>query len=341
MLNKVDNIIERNICVVTVTYGARLSLLTQLAEKVMDCQRVGLLIVVDNNSKQSLIPLLSMWGDRLKVVKTKENLGSAYGYSVGIDEALKKDLKYLLLLDDDLAPEVDSIDKLYEELIDIETVEKNSINAVVGFRKDHQTNFSSSGEIEDARPHKSSFINFHVNDIPRKIKKRIGFSGFSERKMGERIIIPFAPYGGFFANIELYRKIGSPKVDMVLYADDHEYTNRVALLGGKIFLVIGAPLIDLEESWNVQKNYSNSFEGLILGNSDFRAYYSVRNHAWFSKFIWADSKNIFYINLILFKIILFIVAIKLRKMNRYSILQEALRDGLSGKLGINKKYKLQ
>ncbi len=128
--------------------------------------------------------------------------------------------------------------------------------------------------------------------------------------------------------------------DLVLYADDTEYTRRVTKLGGKIELVTEAELEDLEGSWNLKSKYSNTFIGWLDGGSDFRAFYAARNHAWFDRHVWIDSRIEYFVNQAIYMALLKFFSLRARRSDRYSLLLEAIENGKRSKLGVSARHPL-
>ncbi len=79
------------ISVVTVTYGKRWHLLKQALESVINNELVSDIFIVDNGSKDN-IEILSKTinSEKIRVIKTGENLGSAGGYYIGMKTAYHK-----------------------------------------------------------------------------------------------------------------------------------------------------------------------------------------------------------------------------------------------------------
>jgi GT2 family glycosyltransferase len=70
-------------------------------------------ILVDNNSKENIETEVNSLYPRVKIVKSKKNLGMGGGNNLGIKEAVGK---YVLILNPDTMPEPDAIRKLYNYL---------------------------------------------------------------------------------------------------------------------------------------------------------------------------------------------------------------------------------
>ena len=62
------------------------------------------------------------------------------------------------------------------------------------------------------------------------------------------------------AHRSLYQAIGLPLRELVLYADDTEYTRRITAMGGRLRLVTDALIDELELSWNIKAHTRNIYE---------------------------------------------------------------------------------
>jgi GT2 family glycosyltransferase len=225
---------------------------------------------------------------------------------------------------------VDELDRLSDE-VGIEHA------AVLGFRK---SRLKATGDLRGNFAPSSSFVGFHVVQIPQKITRRLKLS-LSDRGVPDASIdVPYSPYGGLLAHREMFRCLGLPKREFVLYADDWEYTMRLTRKGGKIRLIPGAYIEDMEASWN--QNTSNGsifFRSLALG-SDFQVYYTFRNHVWLNRNVQCASEMIYNVNKFVFLALLSLFAVRLRRRERFNLIRSAIADGERGSLGINAKYPL-
>lgn len=177
--------------------------------------------------------------------------------------------------------------------------------------------------------------------LPYKIWRRLPWGQpQASQPMPERVQLPFATYGGLLAHCSLYRKIGLPLDALKLYADDTEYTWRITDGGAKIFLVTGAPLDDLEDSWNIKARSRNVYENYLLGGSDLRAFYAARNQAWFDKHVWAHSTLSYRFNRLVFLCLLRLYAWRCNAGPRLRLLNNAIREGEASVLGLHKAYPL-
>ncbi|MFI8573481.1 glycosyltransferase [Stenotrophomonas bentonitica] len=324
---------------VTVTYADRANYLRELLLRSFETERVHRAIVVSNASTSDLKELEDEWGTRLRVIRLDRNSGSANGYSVGIAAALDDGAEFIWLMDDDNAPKDLALTELHMQLEKITKLHGAERSAVLGFRPSHQADIAQGIHSARAYPPRSSFFGFHYRQLFFKIKRRLG----SKKNLSARpdtVHIPYAPYGGLMASRELFKAIGLPNIEFILYADDTEYTSRITSRGGVISLVTRAELEDLENSWNLKDSYSNTFLGWLKGGSEFRAFYAARNQAYFDRRVWMDSWIEYKINQYIYVGLLTFFAISTRRLPRYRLLMGAIRDGKASLLGIAKNFTL-
>ncbi|MGF6597551.1 GT2 family glycosyltransferase [Paraburkholderia sp. GAS448] len=331
---------DRNITLVTVTYGDRIRYCAELLRRAFDDEGIAHGVIVSNNSTSNLEQLEQRWGERITVVRLPANTGSANGYAVGITAALSRKAQYLWLMDDDNAPRHGAVAALCRQLDLLAARVGRSRAAVLGFRPDHQADIAMGVPVALATPPRSSYFGFHVARIPYKIWRRTPWGRPQPGPMPKVVEIPFAPYGGFLAHRSVYEDLGLPKRQLVLYADDIEYTWRLTARGGHIALVTDAQLEDLEGSWNVKTNWKNHFECMLLSGSDFRAYYSSRNQAWFDKNYWSTSTSMFRLNRLVFLLLLRFYGKRRHAAARLTLLERAIADGEAQRLGLNVDYSL-
>lgn len=342
--NKIEQYIE-NTCVVTVTYADRYPLLVQMLERVIS---LGVLhvVIVDNGSHLNSAEKLKAFADNhpasVTVCRQKQNIGSAGGYNVGIQNAIDTDAEYIWLLDDDNLPAADALYllfKIYEN--QVKHYKKNQL-ALLAFRQDHQADIAMGVNPRQAYPRPGSFWGFHILDLPFKIWRRTRWGRPIKPLEGipEIVSIPWAPYSGFLFHRDVVSQLGLPDERFVLYGDDTEYTARLTRSGGNIFLVTKACLIDLDASWNIKKRYNNSFKGWLLGGQNFRAYYAARNQTFLDLKLLGNNGIWLRVNMGLYLVGLLIYALVLHRVDRFYLIIKAVRDALNNKLGHSGSYKL-
>jgi len=332
-----DFAIKKGIVLVTVTYGNRVKYLSQLLERALKDEDVPQAVIVSNAANSDFSQLKEKWGRRIAVVELASNTGSAHGYAIGIQAALALGAEYLWLMDDDNAPAKGTVGILCHELARLSDEIGTERAAVLGFRKSRT---KAPDNLQRNYPPASSFVGFHVMQIPQKLLRRLSRSARQSIASNEILDVPYSPYGGFLAHRETFKSLGVPKTDLVLYADDWEYTMRLTRRGGKIRLIPKAGIDDLEASWNLKRKPKNIFVQSLLLGSDFQIYYTFRNHVWLNRNVQCASDALYNVNKFVFLLLLSAFAVVLRKSRRLNLIRCAIADGERGSLGIHPNYPL-
>ncbi len=326
--------------VVTVTYGDRLAYLQQLIERALAFDEIIDVVVVSNASLAPLRQLLDRWPGQVSLIELPENTGSANGYAVAIEAALAGGADYIWMMDDDNAPTAAAVSILHRELARLADLLGLDRVAVLGYRATQQADIANGTPLRYILQPRSSYFGFHVAHLPYKLWRRVPWLKRSGKRPAS-ISLPYAPYGGMLAHRSLYQRIGLPLKELVLYVDDTEYTRRITANGGRLFLFTEAVIEELEQSWNTKARTRNIYETFLLGDSDFRAYYAARNQAWFDKNVWAASPALLRLNRTLFLTMLRVVARLRNSRARLTLIEQAIRDGESGALGMSKTFPLR
>jgi GT2 family glycosyltransferase len=329
-------------CVVTVTYGDRFDFLKSVVEAAFENGVLKIVIVSNNaeaNSLERLRILESESQGSINVIPLTENTGSAGGYKVGIENAVNcSDCEFIWLLDDDNQPERNALAELskhYKELS--KTFPPNQLG-LLSLRQDREQ-LKRAARIVDVHsifPRTSSFLGFHVLDIPRKFMKALHLKNPEKILQSPKsaVEIPFGPYGGLFFHKSLPKEIGYPDERFFVYADDTEYTFRLTKKGGKLFLIPSSTIQDIDHSWHIKVKGSH-FEQLLLGDSESRIYFSVRNQVYVDRYIWIKNYFAYTINKFTFLIILGVLASLIHKnLLRFAMIYKAIQEGERKQLGL-------
>lgn len=336
-----NNVPHTNVTVVTVTYGKRWHLLRRVLSSVFS-QGVKCAIVVDNGSQDSISRNANKeFGENVQVITLATNTGSANGFKTAIEEAIKSDSEFIWLLDDDNLPQPGALAALLAALDQLHS--KNiafDCFALLSFRPDHQADIAAGVPLHRCYPRPGSFFSFNILDLPYKVWRRTSWGHpKAPEKLPDFISIPYAPYSGFFYHRSVIDRIGFPNTEMVLYADDTEFTSRLTYSGGSIFLIPNSRIDDLEESWNTKSQFSSSFLGWLCGSGEIRAYYGARNQAYLEKMI-ERKKVIRFVNRCTYLITLAVVAVFTGRIARLKLLLRAIRQGEACILGVNERFPL-
>ncbi|GGB41700.1 glycosyltransferase [Fictibacillus barbaricus] len=324
---------EDSVCVVTVTYGDRWDLLNQVLLSLNENNLIKNIIIVNNNSMNDISNLSSHISNRIKVINLEENLGSAYGYHIGIEAAIATDSEYIWLLDDDNKPNNNALENILENWKKISGVEDKI--GLLSLRNDRKEYVQAASDImaKNIFPNKNSFLGFHLPEIPKKLIKKIFLSNKkSNYGVGNKLVeVPYAPYGGFFFHKTLINKIGLPNKEFYLYADDHEFTHRIIKSKGKIYLDPTSCIYDLEHSWYL-KDKKPYLISLLLSDEEKRVYYGVRNRVYFEQKDLRNRINVYQCNKWIVIILLLTLSLLFKKKARFKLIMKAINNGENGKL---------
>ena len=156
-----------------------------------------------------------------------------------LEAALAEGAQYIWMMDDDNGPTAAAVRLLHEELARMADEVGLHRAAVLGFRPSQQEDIARGVPSRFAIQPRSSYFGFHVAQLPYKVWRRLPW-GRPKGTPPRAIDLPFAPYGGMLAHRSLYQAIGVPLRELVLYADDTEYTRRITAKGGRLRLVTDA-----------------------------------------------------------------------------------------------------
>ena len=221
---------------VVVTYGDRGTLLLPLVSSLRR-ERVGRLILVDNASAPSTVQLIGdlslRFGRWLEVVRLESNVGSALGFSAGIDRARSyRDARFLWMLDDDCVPEAGSLEPLLDSISKCE-----ELTALCSYRpaREYQRLLVSTGSQVLAYPPRSSVMGF---DVVHWIRSRTTSS--RRRKDNARnsptYEMLYGPWGGLFLPRAAIGIADWSPDEWILYADDTAFTWQLRRAGVRLAL---------------------------------------------------------------------------------------------------------
>jgi GT2 family glycosyltransferase len=167
-----------------------------------------LLIIIDNASTDGTVArLLEKWSDRAKVHVLSRNIGAAGGFSAGLRIAYAEGADFIWVMDDDLIPSPDALEKLMAADATLRAVEKSYAYLVSCPR-------TPEGEVTN------------VPDI-HPLLNRDGYAAWPE--LLEHGLIPVARAA--FTSILLPRRCleihGLPIRQMFIWGEDTEFTMRV------------------------------------------------------------------------------------------------------------------
>lgn len=317
------------ISVVTVTYGRRWNFLFQCLNSIKDNNLVSDIIVVDNGSYEDIETLCkALNNSKIKVVKTGKNLGSAGGFYAGIKFAYEQGKgDFIFLLDDDNVVEVNCLENLLGSFVELGEDFKKCFKA---FKIDNKTDLKllKYGNYLDLI---NCALGFHIMSKLRQFFLKKNSDQINTKKLSGGV-----PYSGFLFDKNAVKEVGLPNRNMILYADDIEYSLRFLRKGFSIYLVPCAILKDLDIIWH-HKNLK--FNPCFAPSTDpIRAYYSIRNRVYLEKKYLLKNMAVYFLNFFLYFGYSFIIALFYEKdkravLKRGYFLLKATYHGWQGKLG--------
>ncbi len=323
---------EMKICSVIVTYGDRKNFLKEVINSCLKAN-IDRIVIVDNNSsietKKYLNKMKNIYKEKINIISFEENEGSAKGFKEGFEKAKKiKDCDYILALDDDnIIPEdfKIKINALYTYLSEYK---KDEIMLSM-FRPIWEWDRKSVYEGWIKKYEANNFLGFN---FLKKVKEKLNKVLNKKKEKFPLIPAEVSAMGGLLFHKSIIDKIGYPREDFYLYAEDHEFTYRFTKNGGKLFLCSEIEIKDID------KTFTKKDEKIHFFHKDFpvsKLYYLIRNHTYLSKkFI--ENKLYFYGNMIVYSISLIRFLFKTSPKNfvyRYALYIKAVRDGLKENLG--------
>lgn len=322
-----------DITTVIVTYGNRALLVKQVIEAALS-QGVGKVVLVDNASVHESAQLLDTFVKNHKEIHLichQENEGSAGGFYAGLEYVLNHvDTDYIWLLDDDNVPQENALNNLLKAR-DLVVTEESKEVILYSYRGDawlDDWRAVSEGKIKGYKI--DSFMGFDlINSLKNKLPNK---KPFVEDVNYPIVKTYLGPYGGMFLSLDSLKKVDLPNKDFYLYADDHEYSLRFNRNGIKQFLIYSSKLKDIDFSFSGgNRFFSHNY-------SEFKLFYSVRNHVYLSqsfkvsKFKYTSNKLFFFLFQFL-KSIPFLMRQPKYYFSRIKLILKAVADGEKAILG--------
>lgn len=328
------------ICVVTVTYGDRWHLLRRVLVEGLAAQTrpVDCLVIVDNGSASDLRSETRSLGLPFRVViaGTGANLGSAAGYKAGIEAGLALDCGLLWLLDDDNLPAPDALERLLQARSERAD---HPLHAFASFRSDREKLVRVlQGQAMPDPVRRDAFMGFRAGDLGRILRRRLRGPRPKDAVTPLEVApIPYSIYGGLLLPASLVARIGLPDETYHLYMDDREYTVRIPMSGGAIFLVAASVVTDIETSWNIRPG-AKPLPMMDPAMPEDKVYYTTRNQVAFERKYSARTLPLYFANMSIFMASALARGFLQNRslvptLSRFRLLLGAVTDGWAGRMG--------
>lgn len=336
---------KETVCAVVVTYNRKKLLLECLKGLIRQTKPLDAIYIVDNASTDGTPELLhksnyvgelppahlnskfetnfqvELNGEEIKIhyVRLDQNTGGAGGFYEGVKSAYEKGYDWLWLMDDDCEPEINALEEL------IKYFDEKNVSALVSTIKDE------NNLIQTAFRGKFNFNKGIPVQIPLPIEEyKFNF-----------VEIDMSGFNGILINQKAINKIGFPKKEFFIHADDLEYCIRLRKTG-KIFLITNSSIThkNARTKSSNQKKFFRTDINIHPYETHWINYFYFRNLIWLGT-KYANNKPSFYFD-ILKKYFLysgFIILFNDHKMKRIHLLTSSFLDGLKGNFD-NKKPKM-
>ncbi len=319
-----------DVCAGLVTYGERSALWCPVVDVLL--ARGLQVIVVDNGAGPVSAGLLRRRAARgdIHVRRMGRNTGTAAAFGALLEIAGSVGGPFLWILDDDVVPAYDAVDRLLDAWTALGGGHRPSTLALVANRTGRGGYFghlTRGAGASQAFPHPSSFLNV---DVLRSVR-RAAARWSSPRRACNLVPMPYGPYGGLFMHQALYRTI-TPRRELVLYEDDAELTFRMTCAGVDLVMVRDAELMDADPSWSSARG--SAFFRTLLTNAGPQAHYAVRNRAWFESAYYGRRGLRRGVNEIVVRSALLASCRSVDDMRELRRLSQRMRDGAAGRLGV-------
>lgn len=250
-----------SVIAVVVTYN-RINLLLECLRGLLTQSRaLGRIIVIDNASSDGTFETLRSCGYTshalIEYVRLEENSGGAGGFCEGVRRAFEAGCDWIWLMDDDAEPGPEALERMSAAFAD---------NEVVGV-----ANWAVSPDGTPQYQHRGWF---KLCGVSRHVVRPIS-------DVEHDIDIQMASFVGLAVRCSAVEKIGYPRREFFLHADDVEYCLRLASIG-RVRLVRDSVIVHKEEQSAalVAKSVGGVRKGRVPLEKLWLRYYGPRNVMW-------------------------------------------------------------
>lgn len=173
--------------------------------------------VVDNASTDGTVEALQeQFGDQIVVIRNPENLGGAGGFDKGLRTGLKKQYRYIVLLDNDIILDESVLENMCAYL---DTHKEAGLVGSKVMIMDRPEVLQDYGD----------YLDFEI------FRERFGYGGHKDdESLPPENECDYVPSCAIMIRSEILKKSGTMPVDNFIYYDDIELSHKIRLSGGKI-----------------------------------------------------------------------------------------------------------
>ena len=216
------------------------------------------IVVVNNNSSDGTQKYLDdLDNDRLIIKHLDQNIGGAGGFHVGFEIAVNvTEADWLVCYDDDAYPDEGMIEKFKGLELD------NNIGGVAAavYLPNGDISVMNKVRYNPFKTMKSFFNTF--------VKRESIYVAEEAYKEEKSLDIDASTFVGFFVRTEVVRKVGLPRTELFIYADDLIYTLGLTMAGYRHLFV---PSITFTHDCTTLVNEKDIYDPI------WKVYYTYRN----------------------------------------------------------------
>lgn len=203
---------SERVCAVVVTYNRKAMLKKCLDALISQTRKPDHILVIDNASNDGTFEMVKEHFSEVEIVRLSENQGGAGGFYEGIKEAYEKAYDWIWIMDDDAIPETNALEKLlsYAGVADV----------LVPVKVDSQKKRYGCGMW------RLRYVNINLDN--------------EEKENSNLIPIELFSFVGPLFKREVIERIGFPRKDFFISADDWEWALRIKYGGLRVYAVPSA-----------------------------------------------------------------------------------------------------
>lgn len=239
------------ISVIVVSYSSENFIEKCISSVLENLPKSGEVIVLDNNSTDKTVDILEKFENKIKLIKSKENLGFSKGNNRASKEATG-DYLFFLNPDTEIETSLDPLVAFYENTTDAGIVAPKLI--------------MPSGEIQESVKKLPTIIGAFKEYILRAKKAYSQYVPDTDEPVSVEMV-----YGAaWLIKKELFRELGGFNEKFFMYYEDADFCKRLGRLGKKVYYypgvsikhLVGATRTD-KDKYKLNLESSKKYHGLI------------------------------------------------------------------------------
>jgi rhamnopyranosyl-N-acetylglucosaminyl-diphospho-decaprenol beta-1,3/1,4-galactofuranosyltransferase len=244
-----------SVAAVVLTYNRKELVKICLQGILRQSQTVDAIVLVDNCSTDGTRDMLRDEGyisDLIHYIYLEENVGSAGGFSVGLEYAYEHGFDWIWVMDDDAIPTSDALKNLFLHTLDYNN---GKLGGLISF----QTSWT---------------VEYLRYRLPRSMLESLIYGLSCPIKVNGEHLIPIdhCTIVCFLMPRTVVSHVGLPRKELYFYSDDFDYTLRIRKAGYHLFIVPDS----IVEHQSKIVSLSTDKKEIMTDRS--RWYYLYRNH---------------------------------------------------------------